>query len=262
MWILKPQENLELQNSGKEQLNFLFQQDKFYIMDNHLAAGWCWLNELDKSKSYNLFHIDQHWDLWNKTPRESYEFILDQKEISFEEYINLSYLDESTNRELKVFNYANYILTLHNLFPNWFEHSIFACDGYQKKMDDLKLYYNPYSYELPNKFGKWIRNSPLNNDSEQNKNLWIVNIDIDYFFRGNQYQMYTDAYITDLCLQIKKNLDRIAVVTIALSPEHCGSWRRALRIANRMAMLFDLNFEINLPTPSFLKSLVEHHHHN
>ena len=85
MWILKPSTSLELKTSGKAQLNFLFQQDKFYIMDNHLAAGWCWLNELDKTKSYNLFHIDQHWDLWNKSPKSSYEFLLNHKKISLKE---------------------------------------------------------------------------------------------------------------------------------------------------------------------------------
>lgn len=262
MWILKPSTSLELKTSGKAQLNFLFQQDKFYIMDNHLAAGWCWLNELDKTKSYNLFHIDQHWDLWNKSPKSSYEFLLNHKKISLKEFVNLTYTDSGTDKKLKVFNYANYILTLHNLFPNWFEHSIFACDGYQKEMNDLNVFYNPYSYELPNKFGKWINNSPLNKDSEKNNNQWLVNIDIDYFFRSDQYQMYTDAYIIDLCLEIKANLDRIAVVTIALSPEHCGSWKESLRVANIMAKVFDIDFDIQSSEPYFPKTAREYHHHN
>lgn len=231
-------------------------------MDNHLAAGWCWLNELDKTKSYNLFHIDQHWDLWNKSPKSSYEFLLNRKMISLKEYVNLTYTDSDTDKKLKVFNYANYILTLHNLFPNWFEHSIFACDGYQQEMNDLKVFYNPYSYELPNKFGKWINNSPLNKDSEKNNNQWLVNIDIDYFFRSDQYQMYTDAYIIDLCLEIKANLDRIAVVTIALSPEHCGSWKESLRVANIMAKVFDIDFDIQSSEPYFPKTAREYHHHN
>ena len=262
MWILKPKPNLEYKTSGKQELNFLFKQTNFYIMDNHLAAGWCWLNELDREKSYNLFHIDQHWDLWNQSPKSSYEFILNKENVSLKEYIDLTYKDSETGKELKVFNYANYILALNNLFPNWFENSIFACDGYQKEMNDLNIFYNPYSYELPSKFGKWISQGAESKESKQDNNLWIVNIDIDYFFKSNKYQMYTDAYIRELCLKIKENLDKIAVVTIALSPEHCGSWRKAIRIANLMAEVFELDFNIQFPEPSFSKTARVYHHHN
>ena len=250
MWILKPTTDLEQATSGKEHLNFLFQQGKFYFMDNHLAAGWCWLNELDRAQSYNLFHIDQHWDLWNETPRYTYDFIRYLKHMSLQEYLNLSYDDEQTGQRRKVFNYANYILTLHNLFPHWFEHCIFACDGYQEEVNGLQLYYNPYSTELPSQFSKWIHHSPLSQHVGANTHQWMVNIDIDYFFQENTYQMYTDAYIMDLCLAIKRNLDRIAVVTIALSPEHCGSWRKAIRVANLMARVFQVDFNIRLPYSS------------
>ena len=59
-WIYK---NHELKTSGCYNMNFLFNNGKFYIMDNHLAAAWCWLQKIDTSKRYGLFHIDRHYDL-------------------------------------------------------------------------------------------------------------------------------------------------------------------------------------------------------
>ena len=42
-WIYK---NHELKTSGCYNMNFLFNNGKFYIMDNHLAAAWCWLQKI------------------------------------------------------------------------------------------------------------------------------------------------------------------------------------------------------------------------
>ena len=39
-WIYK---NHELKTSGCYNMNFLFNNGTFYIMDNNLAAAWCWL---------------------------------------------------------------------------------------------------------------------------------------------------------------------------------------------------------------------------
>lgn len=56
-WIYK---NHELKTSGCYNMNFLFNNGKFYIMDNHLAAAWCWLQKIDTSKRYGLFHCGRH----------------------------------------------------------------------------------------------------------------------------------------------------------------------------------------------------------
>lgn len=61
-WIYKKH---VLDRSGCYNMNFLFNNDKFYIMDNHLAAAWCWSQKIDTSKKYGLFHIDRHYDLLN-----------------------------------------------------------------------------------------------------------------------------------------------------------------------------------------------------
>jgi hypothetical protein len=42
--------------------NFLWRQRNVYVMDNHRAALWCWLQHMDPKQPYSLFHIDQHYD--------------------------------------------------------------------------------------------------------------------------------------------------------------------------------------------------------
>lgn len=53
MWIKKP--TAILGKSLNDNLNFLFKSDNIFVMDNHLAAGWVWVSELDVTKRYNLF---------------------------------------------------------------------------------------------------------------------------------------------------------------------------------------------------------------
>lgn len=51
-WIYK---NHELKTSGCYNMNFLFNNGKFYIMDNHLAAAWCWLQKQTHPKDMDYF---------------------------------------------------------------------------------------------------------------------------------------------------------------------------------------------------------------
>lgn len=61
MWIKEKPSQWE--ESGPTGVNFLFKHDKIYVMDNHLCAGWCWLQHTDLSRKYNFVHIDYHYDL-------------------------------------------------------------------------------------------------------------------------------------------------------------------------------------------------------
>lgn len=243
MWILEPTKDLYQKESGIDKLNFLFKQDKFYIMDNHLATGWCWLQELNPDESYNLFHIDQHMDLWNETPKEAYQHIQSINPLSIHDFTNLEYRDATSNLPIKVFNYANYILLLNNLYPNWFKKCFFACNAYCQNKNDFNIYYNPYGYELPTHIANWIDETDRA-EEEKDTNQWLINLDIDYFFADNKFQLYTDESIRVLCDNILKCMDKIKLVTIALSPECCGGWEKAIRITNIIAEKFKLNFDL------------------
>ena len=43
--------------------NVLWNEGNVYVMDNHRLALWCWFQKLDKTKKYNLLHIDAHPDM-------------------------------------------------------------------------------------------------------------------------------------------------------------------------------------------------------
>lgn len=53
MWHIQREEFKRLK-SGSSALNILYQEGCTYVMDNHLAAGWCWYNTLDRRKEYNF----------------------------------------------------------------------------------------------------------------------------------------------------------------------------------------------------------------
>ena len=57
--------NRDLKESGCDKVNFLYKEDKFYVMDNHLCAIWCWEQQINPENQYGIFHIDRHYDLLN-----------------------------------------------------------------------------------------------------------------------------------------------------------------------------------------------------
>lgn len=53
-------------------------------------------------------------------------------------------------------------------------------------------------------------------------------------------RLFSDEYIQAMASDINKAMDRIAVMTIALSPECCGGWENAIRVFNLLADKIDL----------------------
>ena len=49
-------------HSGVANQNFLCRSGSVHVMDNHRAALWCWLQELDLEEPHSLIHIDRHTD--------------------------------------------------------------------------------------------------------------------------------------------------------------------------------------------------------
>lgn len=244
MWIKEPTKDFRQQESSISNLNFLYNEDKFYFMDNHLAAAWCWFNKLNAQNSYNFFHIDQHEDLLFDAPFESYSCILDNPKLSLEHYISLKYTQSGSGFRMQTFRYDNYILQAFRLYPNWFKLCYFACpDSVHDK--NLNIQYNPSCFELVDNISYWVhdgKGKPYSIPEKNNK--WILNLDIDYFFKEDQYQMFTDDYIKLMCKDILKGIDDIEVITIALSPECCGGWDKSIRVANLISQELDLDFSL------------------
>jgi len=47
-------------SSGVYNQNFLWRSGSVYVMDNHRAAMWCWLQHVDPNHPHAILHIDRH----------------------------------------------------------------------------------------------------------------------------------------------------------------------------------------------------------
>ena len=111
--------------SSSDNLNFLLRYSKVYVMDNHLAAGWCWLQELNIGDSCCFFHVDQHQDLLDGGPLERYAYIGENPQLSIDEYTAPEYNHGSGMS--KVVRWDTYIKQMQHISPSWFAKCFFAC---------------------------------------------------------------------------------------------------------------------------------------
>ncbi|OHT43680.1 peptide arginase family protein [Flavobacterium tructae] len=233
MWVKEP--NKPLGESLNENVNFLYNEGKVYIMDNHLCAAWCWLKQVDIKSSFDFIHIDRHYDLLGFPHTIETQITnkgIEIHKLTFEEYLNLKQLGRN-NAEWQMFRWDNYIINTHLAYPTLFAEKIFATqrdgtinEGFVDKEFDFLTLANEIDYWLESK-------------------KWIVNLDIDYFFNrvdDKLFQIFSDEYIVTLVKKIKKNFENITVLTIALSPECCGGWEESFRIMKIICDILEVNF--------------------
>lgn len=217
MWIKEP--NFPLGESFNDKLNFIYKHENIYVMDNHLAASWCWMDSIDVTTVHNLFHIDRHYDLLhfpNTVQTQIIDAGVQLNNLSLDEYVALRQPMQGSP-DAALFRWDNYIGNLHLVYPNLFGFKYFAThnDG------SVPEGFIDHEYEikdLSTNVEYWM---------SQKENKWILNLDIDYFFAHSdegKYQMLTDEYIIELCKNINEAKKHIAVITICLSPECCGGW--------------------------------------
>ena len=234
MWLYRSSSNKGLDYSSYSEINFVFKKDKFYIMDNHLAASWCWIQEIDQNKSYNLFHIDRHYDLSEFSNNKLID--INRKEIASQDFNNFSNRYCSSN-SISLIKWDNYIDFFLRIYPSIIDKFYFATHKEGEKSIKIDLDEKDI-WELPESLGYWI-----------NKTMptqWIVNIDIDYFFTDNgnsQIQLLSDKCINTICANIESSLSNISVVTIALSPVFCIDSSSAFRIVDIISDYFNLDFD-------------------
>lgn len=94
MWIRNLPADYQSRCSSHDNLIFLWKSDNVYVMDNHLADAWCWMQECDVDTRYNFMLIDRHNDLGTNTPFDIYRHIKDNQHLSIDEYTNLSWTNE------------------------------------------------------------------------------------------------------------------------------------------------------------------------
>jgi len=231
MWIFKKN---TLVSSGTYEENFLFKKGKIYIMDNHKSAAWCWIQEIDPKLTYNLFHIDRHYDLLNNLNPQTVNDLRSQLVNSdYAMYSGARIIDES----LPIVRFDNYILLYQYLFPKSIDKQYYATHDDGTVPEDI-ITYRPEIIDLPRQnISYWMK---------QGNDNWILNLDLDYFFsddaKSQPFQFLTDEYINKMCQDIIRSIDKIQVITIALSPDFCGGWKNAKRILEVMDKVLSFDF--------------------
>ncbi|PCE64144.1 peptide arginase family protein [Sediminicola luteus] len=236
MWIKEPPAKLGV--SLNENVNFLYNVGNIYIMDNHLAAGWSWLQEVDGEIPHNYLHIDRHYDLlgFKKTIQTQ---VIDKginlHELSFQEYLELRQLGNNGD-QFQMFRWDNYILNLSYAYPNLFQNTFFATHDEGNRED--------YFINEDLDFLRLLSDvdSLIDQYGDQG---WILNLDIDYFYSNIgevNIQVIDDEYIIQLVLKIRKVIDKLTVFTICLSPECCGGWQNSIKKTEIICDVLDLDF--------------------
>ncbi len=214
-------------------------------MDNHLAAGWSWLDTIDVGRTYNLLHIDRHFDLLDFPQTMQTEIInrgIELHTLSLQQYLDLRQ-PIGNSQNCPMFRWDNYIGNLNILYPNLFNEKVFCTHKMGNRLanfitDELETY-------------NLLHNLDYMVDQDQGDPQWIVNVDIDFFFGDSfddqKIQLFSDKYVKDLISLLRLFSDRVAVFTFCLSPECCGGWENSYRIAEIVKEIFHLDFELILP---------------
>lgn len=227
-------------HSGATEQNFLCRSGNVYVMDNHRAALWCWLQQLDLRKPHSLIHIDRHTDTLQSRLDEWLANLPDWN-AGIDEHLGKKY--DFGGFMCPVIRWDNYL----SVYLHEFGDSLTTCQFLTHGDGDAPNYEGTrFSelWELPNNLSFWL--------GEGGK-PWIVNIDLDYFYcdadSGAQV-MVSDEYLTSTFRGLKEAMDRgdVGVVTLCLTPDSfTAGWESTEQLAAQVLAV--LGMEFRLPTP-------------
>lgn len=223
--------------SGAFEQNFLWRKGSIYIMDNHRAALWCWLQHIQAGKKYNLFHIDRHTDTLYSRIEEWKKSILDLSKLPIDSYLALRYHHNSSGHDIPVIQYGNYLSIFLECYPEFINQCLFATHN----EGDEPKWLNKMKIEI------WETADTLIACLKERE--WIVNVDLDYFFYyfdEKDYFMFSDEYVEHVFSTISEGYKdgAISVLTISLSPEYSGGWESAEELSERICQILGLDFSL------------------
>jgi UPF0489 domain len=229
--------------SGEIDLNFLLKEDKVYVMDNHRAAMWCWIQEISRYEHVRLLHIDRHYDTKCAD--------LETELLSLPESFRLSNLTIQDYLELKdgqkirpLIRWDNYIPLFLVRYSQKVTESIFITHDIDDYPPFKRITYKTKMQDIPDNLEDWM------DRGDHDKHWpWIVNIDIDYFVfdrNGRQYSMFSVEYLEAVFEAFSNTMKsgKVACITIALSPECSGGWELAEELTSRACKKLGFNFAL------------------
>lgn len=219
--------------------NFLAQYGNVYVMDNHRAAFWCWLREINAMQPFNLVHIDRHYDCLPITG-EWQAATPDVAEMSIDEYLGYEVPMDGDGGSMRLFRWDSYLsLFLHKTASQMRQ---FWCathhDGAEPPVEPTDTV---ETWQLP---------GALNCLKSTDDAPWICNVDLDFFFYSVDQKvvgrMVSDHYIEQLfnALRRANEANEVGVITVCLSPECCGGWASAEAIAAQACDVLGVPFTL------------------
>ena len=228
MWIKDLPAGYSKKSSYCSNNVFLWQSGNVFVMDNHMAALWGWLQTCASKKKYNF--RDEDLEPIRKNPQ-----------MSFEEFCKL----KRSDGDYPVFRWDDYIMAGYVLYPDWFHTNIFlTC----QEGDKGKSWgHKPMKIREENPlFMEWCIDQYIGEPSEyldgfsgkDYKLPWIVNLDLDVFYTSDSHiKVFSDDYILRIAELLQHNMGNIAALTIAISPDCLGGDEMSDKWANGFSLL-------------------------
>lgn len=220
--------------------NLLWKNGNVYIMDNHRAAMWCWLQEISSDQVVGLLHVDEHYDTKYSRMDEWKENLPPLRGLTIEEYLRLEF-KVGFGTVVPIIQWDNYLSLFFELFPHQVCRSIFAT---QNEGDKPNVSHARFveAWKVPENLDYWL---------DQDATSWIVNIDLDYFFcdqDGERKLMYSHEYINSFfsSLQRVREAGKVACLTICLTPDegYTGGWAQAEELCARACEILEIPFSL------------------
>jgi len=229
-------------HSGAYNQNFLWQHGPVYVMDNHRAALWCWLQHVVLTSPHSMFHIDRHTDTLQSRLNEWVAHLPRSWNITIDEYLGHTYeMDGNGMESVPVFRWDNYL----SIYFEQFSSSINRCHFATHSDGDAPNHENTMfedMWNLPDNLDYWLDNS---------EKPWIVNVDLDYFFWHNSEGpglMVSDAFLETIFEKLRLKIDdgTVAVATICLTPDDAftGGWKPSELLAERVLSILGIEFHL------------------
>jgi hypothetical protein len=217
-------------DSGACRINFLWRKGTLYIMDNHRAAAWCWLQHLAADAGATIVHIDAHYDTVgagepstaNQPPTAS---------LSLREYLEAEVI--YAGEPICVYRWDNYISLLQYHHRNFGKQWYFVT--HDNGLEPDFEYSNVAASDVVGLF-----NGLLSTGEK-----FVLNLDLDYFRSrdGDRVSTENRAEMLAALATLKRN-GQVLVFTLCLSPECCGDWSSAEELLAETMDAIDIKFAL------------------
>lgn len=238
MMLYKAKDFYYKNNEDREfDLFFVWRNKSIYIMDNHRAALWCWVNELNTTPKIKLsmLHIDNHPDMSPAGLHCTCANKIDFDNLTLNGYLRLKHsLNEKHSfgeADEQVFSYQNFLRYFVQKYPNVIDPTdVFITQHHWEKKPNidtkLKLFWSKYTYDTEkssdcSQLAKRLYKDDLIKLFEEDQHSrWIVDLDFDYFYNEKSGKLNIKL-AEEVIRHIKGwyDKDKILSLTVAWSPE-------------------------------------------